>query len=135
MSPVPLSLRNARILAVLVVAVAVFALAAACGGGSSINTKDAEATAHIPAGSPLIDQDNLQFKPGTLTVAAGQTVYFLNSETAIHTATINGNDESGNMKKGDVFAWKAPAAGTYKVTCKYHPQMHATITVTAAPTQ
>ncbi|MGH2632387.1 MAG: cupredoxin domain-containing protein [Tepidiformaceae bacterium] len=113
---------------------AVLALAAACGG-SSTSLADAEATAGIPAGSTVIDQRDLAFKPGAVTVQAGQTVYFLNSETALHTATIDGKDESGNMKKGAVFAWKAPAAGTYKVTCKYHAQMHATITVNAAPTQ
>jgi len=127
--------RAAQLLAVVIGAFVLATLAVACGGGSSTSTTEAAATAGIPAGSTVIDQNNLAFKPGTVTVKAGEKVYFLNSETALHTATINGKNESGNMKKGAVFAWTAPAAGTYKVTCDYHPQMHATITVGAAPAQ
>lgn len=119
-----------RLFILAVVAAILATLAAACGGSSGTAAVDATA-AGIPSGSTVIDQNNLAFKPGTVTVTTGQTVYFLNSETALHTATINGNDESGNMKKGAVFAWKAPSPGTYKVTCKYHAQMHATITVVA----
>ena len=56
-------------------------------------------------------------------------MYFKNSESALHTVTINGKNESGNMRKGDLFSWTAGAAGEYKITCDYHPQMNATITV------
>ncbi len=124
--------------------VALLGLAAACGGGDSkatptsaaIPTSPASgspaATASagtIPAGAPEIDQDGLAFKPDKLTVKAGEKVYFKNSESALHTVTINGKNESGNMKKGDVFSWTPAAAGTYKVNCDFHPQMNATITV------
>ncbi len=84
----------------------------------------------IPAGAPFIDQDNLRFIPTELTVKAGEKVYFKNSETALHTVTINGTDESGNMKKNDIFIWEFPSPGEYKITCEYHPQMKSTITVT-----
>lgn len=124
--------------------VALLGLAAACGGGDSkatptsaaIPTSPASgspaATASagaIPAGAPEIDQDGLAFKPDKLTVKAGEKVYFKNSESALHTVTINGKNESGTMKKGDVFSWTPAAAGTYKVNCDFHPQMNATITV------
>ena len=124
--------------------VALLGLAAACGGGDSkatptsaaIPTSPASgspaATASagaIPAGAPEIDQNGLAFKPDKLTVKAGEKVYFKNSESALHTVTINGKNESGTMKKGDVFSWTPAAAGTYKVNCDFHPQMNATITV------
>ncbi|MGE5595651.1 MAG: cupredoxin domain-containing protein [Hyphomicrobiales bacterium] len=83
----------------------------------------------IPSGAPEIDQDNLEFKPNKLTVEAGKDVFFKNSETALHTVTVNGKNESGTMKKGDVFKWTPPGPGEYKITCDFHPQMKATITV------
>lgn len=124
--------------------VALLGLAAACGGGDSKATPTSAAiptspasgspaaaasAGAIPAGAPEIDQDGLAFKPDKLTVKAGEKVYFKNSESALHTVTINGKNESGNMKKGDVFSWTPAAAGTYKVNCDFHPQMNATITV------
>ena len=59
----------------------------------------------------------------------GDIVYFKNSETALHTVTIEGKNESGNMKKDAVFTWTPKTAGEYKITCDFHPQMKATITV------
>ena len=124
--------------------VALLGLAAACGGGDSKATPTSAAiptspasgspaaaasAGAIPAGAPEIDQAELAFKPDKLTVKAGEKVYFKNSESALHTVTINGKNESGNMKKGDVFSWTPAAAGTYKVNCDFHPQMNATITV------
>lgn len=115
-----------------VLAAAVVAMAVACGGGddksAGCGASGPGGTA-IPPGAPCIDQDRLKFTPGALTVTTGKTVYFLNSESAFHTVTINGRNESGDMKKGAVFAWTPPAPGTYRVTCDVHPQMRATITV------
>ncbi|MBI5949394.1 MAG: cupredoxin domain-containing protein [Chloroflexi bacterium] len=107
---------------------------AACGSsddsspGNGTPVPTAAKVVTVPAGAPLIDQDNLAFKPEKLTVKAGATVYFLNSETSLHTVTIDGKNVSGTMKKGDVVVWTAPNAGTFKVTCDFHPQMKATIT-------
>ncbi len=124
---------------------ALLGLAAACGGGGKSSTPTSAAIAtspsgssspaatagagQIPAGAAEIDQTSLSFKPDKLTVKTGDKVYVKNSESALHTVTINGKNESGNMKKGDIFSWTATAAGTYKVTCDFHPQMQATITV------
>lgn len=99
----------------------------ACGGDDE---ESAPATATTPAdGVATIDQDNLAFSPTELTVAVGQMVRFTNSEAALHTVTIDGENLSGNMREGDVFEWTPEEAGTYRVTCDYHPQMQATITV------
>ncbi|MGI8925658.1 MAG: cupredoxin domain-containing protein [Tepidiformaceae bacterium] len=106
------------------VALGVILGAAACGGGG-----DSGPPANIPVGAPHIDQDDLAFEPNRLTVGSGEQVYFTNSETALHTVTIDGKKASGNMRKGDVFAWPAPAPGTYRITCDFHPQMKATVTV------
>ncbi len=122
--------------AILVVVV----LAAACGGGDSgssgavVSSKTGVATKSSPTvanqeAAAEIDQDNLTFKPSKVTVKVGEKVRVKNSESAIHTVNIDGKNISGNMKKGDVLYWTAPKAGTFKVSCDYHPQMSATITV------
>lgn len=97
------------------------------GDGASI--PDAIRVTAIPAGAALIDQDNLAFIPRELTVPVGGTVYLKNSEAAVHTVTIDGKNVSGVMREDDTLAWTPPAAGSYRVTCDYHPQMRATITV------
>lgn len=105
-------------------------LVAACGGSDGGDgSASPTAPTGVPAGAPFIDQDNLKFKPNTLAVSVGEKIYFVNSETAVHTVTVNGKNESGNMRKGDIFEWTPASAGEYKITCDFHPQMKATITV------
>lgn len=119
------------------------AVGVACGGGSSATkstTPDIGGTGSgtapaalgfkdIPAGAPVMDQENLTFKPAKLAAKVGEKVYMKNSESALHTVNLNGKNESGNMKLGAVFVWTPTRAGQYKVTCDYHPQMNAVITV------
>jgi len=132
------SVRLFRVILVLVGVAVMAAAAAACGGKTSTNGSSASTGASatavssvtIPEGAVVIDQQDLTFKPGSVTVKTGTQVYFKNSESTFHTVTIQGKNISGIMKKGSVVVWTAPAPGTYKVGCDYHPQMHATITVT-----
>lgn len=102
-----------------------------CGSsdGDAANSGIANNVAGVPDGVPFIDQDSLKFIPTSLKVKVGDIVYFKNSETALHTVTIEGKNESGNMKKDAVFTWTPKTAGEYKITCDFHPQMKATITV------
>jgi plastocyanin len=122
-------------------------LAAACSDDDSSGAKSTVqssatkvATAVTGAGTAVsgsvtaasgakIDQKDLAFKPDKLSVKVGETVTFTNQDDALHTVVINGKNESGTQKKGDTFKWKAPSAGTYKITCEFHPDMHAEITV------
>ncbi len=121
--------------------VGVFVLGA-CGGDDSTSSTPGAPTLDagqamkvdaIPDSAAVVDQNNLTFKPATLSVTKGQAVYFKDSESAIHTVTVNGKNLSGTMKQGDIISWTPPAAGTYKITCDYHPQMRSTITVEAGP--
>lgn len=97
--------------------------------GSPAATASIGEKASPVAGGPEIDQQDLSFKPDKLTIKVGDVVKFKNSETALHTVDINGKNISGSMKKGDEFGWKFTSPGTFKITCDFHPQMHATITV------
>jgi plastocyanin len=105
----------------------------ACGGDDDDdNGDDLADCAPVAAGEAAIDQDNLNFEPNELCVSAGQEVVFTNSESAIHTVTIEGENESGTMREGDEFRWTPPGEGSYEITCDFHPQMKATIGVVAA---
>lgn len=126
--------RVPRHFAVAPLTVALTTFAAACGNTAGrVPNPSVTPGGAIPAGAVVIDQRDLAFKPGSATIDAGQKVYFQNSETALHTVSINGKDESGNMKRGAVFVWTFASPGSYKITCEYHPQMHATITVRPVP--
>lgn len=147
---------------ILAAALSVGAIAAACGGddntttataaptkavstapASGATTAPAGATASssnlgakfsgsIPAGSPTIDQKEQLFKPDKLSVKVGDTVYFTNSEAALHSVNVDGKNILGagaNMKQGEAATWKPAKAGTYNITCDYHPAMKATVTV------
>jgi len=132
--------RIARIAVVPAVA-GLLAVTAACGSGSSASsatgpqTQATSGSATQTAGTghsdhaAEIDQQNLTFTPARVSIKVGQSVLIKNSESAIHTANINGKNITGNMKRGDSTAWTAKAPGEYKVSCDYHPQMRATITV------
>jgi plastocyanin len=122
-----------RLLGIGAAALLSVGLLAACGGDdddSGSNAPAPERPSAVPADAPFIDQQGLKFTPNTLTTTTGTVVYFANTESAIHSVTINGTNESGTMKHDDIFQWTAPAAGTYKITCDFHPQMKATITIT-----
>jgi plastocyanin len=108
-------------------------IAAACGGGGDDDSDAVPTCTPVPPGEAVVDQDNLQFHPEELCVAVGEEVLFRNSESAIHTVTVDGENESGTMREGDEFRWRAPAPGSYEITCDFHPQMHAQIDVPAAP--
>ncbi len=108
-----------------------------CGGGDDDDSGGdggrASGVEGVPDGAAFVDQDNLKFSPSEITVAVAEPVYFKNSETAVHTVTVEGKNESGTMKSGDVFTWTPSAAGEFSITCDFHPQMKATINVEEAP--
>ena len=135
-----LTTRIARI-TLLTVGTASLAVTVACGGGSA--TSPAAQVEYKSGGNVAtsgtvaphtdhvaeIDQQNMAFMPARVSIKVGETVLIKNSETAIHTGNINGKNITGNMKKGDSVAWTGNAPGEYKISCDYHPQMAATITV------
>ena len=92
--------RFTRLTLLAVLALAAAAALAACGGSSSSSSSGVAdgSDSRIPAGAPFVDQYKLQFIPTQLSVKVGETVYFKNSETALHTVNVDGKNVSGNMK-------------------------------------
>ena len=95
----------------------------ACGGS------DDNASTPTPKAAAVIDQQNLTFIPAVVNVKVGESVLIKNSEAALHTGNIDGKNVTGTMKQGAEVLWTATSAGTYQVTCDFHPNMHAKIVV------
>ncbi|MCK0096999.1 cupredoxin family copper-binding protein [Yoonia sp. F2084L] len=70
------------------------------------------------------------FEPAVLTIAAGDSVTFVNEDGAPHTATANnGAFDTGNLGRGDQSKLTFSAAGTFDYFCSVHPNMTAQIVV------
>jgi len=71
------------------------------------------------------------FHPGTITVQAGDTVTWTNSDGATHTATGSGFD-TGNISGGSSASVTFDTAGTFAYHCSIHSTMTGTVIVEAA---
>lgn len=135
-------------------------LVAGCGGSSSTGSNQPTATtgAGNPTSAPstatsgggsgaaTIAMGAGHFSGNTaVTIKAGQSVLFDDSAGGAHNLVIgmhgvfsaeNGapsqlNNKTGvNFGGGDQQTIAFPTAGTYNITCTFHPSMQATVTVT-----
>ena len=138
---------------------AVAAIAAGCGSGSSTSsstygeptaaatgtaapeqpaaaTEAAQAPADnaaAPAAAEDISVDiaNFAFAPKDIQAKVGQTITFTNKDSAPHTATATAGAkfDSGALDQGKSFSYTAKKAGTIQFVCSFHPNMTGTITV------
>lgn len=84
-------------------------------------------------GSTTIDIANFAFAPGSVTIEAGTTVTWVNSDSVPHTATGDGGSfDTGNIVAGGSASITFDTPGTYSYFCAIHPDMTASITVIAA---
>lgn len=85
--------------------------------------------------SPQIDVAQFQFQPGDLTVAAGTTVMWVNSDRIVHTVTAGAPDAASGLfdidldGAGSVAEFQFDEPGVYDYFCNRHPHMVGTITV------
>jgi plastocyanin len=85
------------------------------------------------AAETIVDQHDLMFAPGGLTIAAGDTVRFTDSDRITHNITITYPDGTVEDKGMDRYKEDTivhfTKQGVYQVHCLIHPMMHMTITV------
>jgi plastocyanin len=76
---------------------------------------------------------NFAYVPPNLSVATGSTVTWTNDDDVQHTVSADDGQsfESSAFGHGQTFQFTAGAPGTYTYTCRIHPFMHGTLTVTA----
>jgi plastocyanin len=73
---------------------------------------------------------NLAYAPASITIKAGTTVLWTNSDDRDHTVTAaDGSFTSGNLSSGQTYEHTFSKAGTYPYGCKYHPRMKGTVVV------
>jgi plastocyanin len=99
-------------------------LRADAGAGAAAARQNAGA-----GGGNVVAMAGLKFQPGTLTVAKGTTVVFVNDDTAPHTVTArSGGTDSGVIDPGKRFT--LVAASSFDYACSIHPSMTAKLVVT-----
>jgi plastocyanin len=73
---------------------------------------------------------DFMFMPTPLTIKAGSTVTWTNTDDEPHTAVSDmGLFKSGGMDTNDSFSFKFDKPGTYHYTCTIHPRMVGVIVV------
>ena len=76
------------------------------------------------------------FTPSSVTITAGDSVVWTNTDTMPHTVTSNTNAfNSGTMQPSATYSQTFNTPGTYQYYCAFHSGMVGTITVLAATTQ
>ena len=85
------------------------------------------------AAETVMDQNGLKFIPTTLTINAGDSVRFENHDPFTHDVTVTGPDgasiDKGIQQHGKDNVVAFAKQGTFKITCKFHPLMTATVIV------
>lgn len=72
------------------------------------------------------------YQPGTITAAVGEEITFFNAGAAPHTVTdTNGAFDSGIFQSGESYRFVADEVGVFTIFCTLHPQMTASLVVTA----
>jgi plastocyanin len=121
--------------------------ATSCGGDDDDASGDApatvtEATVATPdtamsdTASPeaaemeaAVEIADFAFGPAEVTIAAGGTVTWTNTDNQPHTATSSGNFDTGSIAAGSAVTVTFDEPGTFTYICSFHPFMTATVTV------
>jgi plastocyanin len=122
------------------VATLVVAGALGCGsggyGGSSGSPAPAPAqctAANAEVVTGAIELVGMAFVPDCAKVALNTAVTFTNDDTVAHTVTTDAGQpetfDSGNLGQGAHFTHAFSTAGTVRIHCTIHPEMHLTVFV------
>ena len=109
------------------------------GGGSAATTEQTDTGASPPAdekpgGSAEVDIPGISYDPTNITVKAGTTVKWTNTDDLPHTVTKTGGPgpefDSGNLDPGSgEFEQKFETTGKVDYVCTVHPGQEGTVTV------
>ncbi len=75
---------------------------------------------------------DMRYDPATLDIKVGDTVEWENQDDRDHTVVArDGSFDSDNLRSGASYSFQFTKAGKFPYSCKYHPRMRGTISVTA----
>jgi amicyanin len=98
----------------------------------SMPTSGASSSSAAATATNAVTIQSYAFGPKAITVKAGTTVTWTNTDGVKHTVT----SDSGNTLKsdlfgrGETFSYTFMTAGTYSYHCEPHPYMKGTVVVT-----
>ncbi len=110
-------------------------LTLACSGGSDATGPTPPPPPPPPpptaqSGNVAVSIAGFAFKPASLTITAGSTVTWTNSDAVTHTATSDGGEfDSGDLTTNASFSHTFANKGTFTHHCAIHSNMQGTITV------
>lgn len=120
-------MRFALIMTVAMAFVGAFVPGTIHAQASSARAGGSAATGGPPA---VVEMKQYAFTPASLTVAAGTTAVFTNSDSVAHTVTAADKSfDSGNLEAGATWSHLFAKPGTYAYLCAYHTYMKGTIVV------
>ena len=94
-------------------------------GSPSVKADDQPSAANV-----AVKIDNFVFGPQTITVPAGTTVTWTNSDDIPHTAvSTDGVFKSKVMDTDEKFSYTFTKSGTYSYYCSVHPKMTGQVVV------
>ncbi|PYU51090.1 MAG: amicyanin [Acidobacteria bacterium] len=113
------------------VSIAVLTMALVVGlGAIGIGQRSVLEGAQQKAETTEVKIDNFSFGPGTLTVPAGTTVTWTNSDDIPHTVvSTDGVFKSKVLDTDEKFSFTFSKAGTYPYFCSIHPKMTGKVIV------
>ena len=107
--------------------------AAALLVGIMAGCAQAGSSAPAPVAASAVDlPPSYRFAPADISVGAGTTVTWTNTDAAAHSVTFDGGavPASGTVDVGTKKALTMPtAAGTYAYKCTFHPNMSGSVVV------
>lgn len=85
---------------------------------------------HAGAATHDVAISGMAFAPATITIAAGDTIRWTNSDGAPHTATFAGGaPDTGRLNRGDSAELTFEQPGTFDYVCAFHPGMRGRVIV------
>jgi plastocyanin len=130
-----------KLLVLLIACLALTLTFAACGGdddddgggSSDVPTAPTQKPSGGGGGTATVDMKDIQFVPKAVTVKAGTTITWTNSDSVPHTVTKDGGPgddfDSGNVEPGDTFEQTFDKPGKVDYVCTIHPGQAGTVTV------
>ncbi|HLA17105.1 MAG TPA: hypothetical protein VJZ72_09430 [Candidatus Limnocylindrales bacterium] len=121
------------------VAVAFVGCTGGSGGVSPTSANPASAPGAAPSAAGAIVAEGFAFRPATVSVPAGGSLTFANRDAAEHTVTEGANGQPASDARFDEVLEDTsdarvivtfPTAGVVSITCRFHPAMALTVTVT-----
>lgn len=104
---------------------------------SSPSSQSSSGQSSAQAAKKTVEIMGMKYSPATLTVKVGDTVTWVNHDSAPHDVTVTDGPEkfkSPTLKKGESWSYTFKKAGKYSYYCSIHPDMKASVTAEGSST-